>query len=481
MKLHGRRTKIIATMGPALLEGKILTKALTKIDALRFNFSHLTIASAKQQLKLVKAALAAQADPRLDVALIADLKGPEIRTDAGTHILKRNATVVFHCKQPPLLEPTKATKLAKLADAVIFLDHPRLQRLVSRGQRLTVDDGALSFKVLKTGRQTITAKVTIGGKLGGNKTVNVPGVELHLPILGKRDQENLTYICKERFNWVAASFISSARDVQIIRTFIKKHNPQLQIIAKIENTAAVKNIKDIVAATDGVMVARGDLGENLPYEQLPALQELILTEAQNQGKVVIVATQMLETLMKHPLPKRPEVTDVATAVRARVDAVMLSGETASGQYPLEAINVMHKIIKESERTWQHNKLFTYTSSVLILPVIQQALALAKQLAAKYVIAITTRGKSPRLLASLRPQTHSIVACYHRAVFERSHLYYAVTPLLIDKALNKEVELQSILEKFKSSKKLKRGDNVVFVFGYPFKLYPTNTIRWIKLS
>ncbi|BBM88364.1 pyruvate kinase [Spirochaetota bacterium] len=485
MILSKRRTKIIATIGHALLKKGVLEKAIKKVDALRFNFSHFTPTTANPVLRRIESATSSTHN----VALIADLKGPEIRSDQHSHVLKKNTVIKLACQTPPAHNNTRSNKTAPKnhhpsqkdtpTTVVVGISHPKLYALVAPNQVITADDGKIAFKVIQPHprTKTIDVKVTIGGTLAPNKTLNVPKVDLKLNILDERDKATLTYVCKKRFNWIAASFINCAQDIITIKKFIADKNPNLKIIAKIETRTGVKNIDEIIAISDGVMIARGDLGENFPYEQIPSLQNLILQKTQRQGKLIIVATQMLETLMTHVTPKRPEVTDVAIAVRSRVDAVMLSGETAVGHYPLKAIDVMHKIISETEKNLQSEHLYPYSGKELIFPIIKQGLELARMTTAKYLIAITTRGKSPRIIAALRPPTPCIVACYYKPTFEHSHLYYAVSPIMIKRHLNKEQDLKYILKNFNL---VKKNENIIFVFGFPFKINPTNTIRWIKM-
>ncbi len=308
-----KRTKIIATFGPALKDPKVLDTVLDKIDVLRFNFSHLSPDQAQADLSLVETALKKKSKK---VALLADLKGPEIRTDENEYNIKKNSNLALVYGRG---EPEKN---------IIGLDLKDIHKKVKVNTIVKADDGSVEFVVTGISEKKVLLKAKNDFLLKKKKSINLVKCDLNLPIISEADRKNLSFIVKENFSWIAASFVSSADDVKEIKKYIKKipSGREIPIIAKVENYLAIKNIEEIILEAEGIMVARGDLGVEYSFDEVPILQKMIIEKSQKKGKVIIVATQMLDSMIHSPYPSRPEATDVSSAVMSRVDAVMLSGK-----------------------------------------------------------------------------------------------------------------------------------------------------------
>ena len=477
---HLRRAKILVTMGPALEEPARLEAALKAgANAVRINFSHGDSAQHVRYLELVRAAAGKLGRP---CAVLADLMGPKIRVDKQNYVLTKGAVVTLRLgKGDP-------------ESGIIGLTHAGWFRNAKAGQRVLLDDGKLELQLLGTaktaapknrkgtrgdgaGKVLITrARVVRGGLLKPGKSLNVPGVDLGLPMPTAKDRVDLKVIQKAGFDWIAASFVSSADDVRKLRSYCDKLGISAPIISKIENAAAVERLEEIVEASDGVMVARGDLGVEVELERIPTLQRNVIHAARSMGKVTIVATQMLETMMESPLPTRAEVTDVSTAALARVDSLMLSGETAAGKYPIETIAMMDRIIRTAEQNLEEDIVSVPYSDPMAL-MCEAGLYLSLTSGASALITVSTRGGTPRYLASYRGNIPTVAACTNEEIYNRSTLYYAMNPILIAPVRETETVFRTIEKDLKRKGLVKRGDVMVFVFGYPIHgKHRTNTIR-----
>jgi pyruvate kinase len=466
--LHLRRAKILITMGPALEDPSRLEAAMKAgADAVRINFSHGDSEQHVRYLKLVRSVAEKLGRP---CAVLADLMGPKIRVDKQTYALLNGAVVT--------LKLGKGTP----EKSVIGLTHAGWFRNAGAGQRILLDDGKLELQFIgsagsKTaGGHAVKARVIRGGVLKPGKSLNVPGVDLGLPMPTTKDRGDLKVIQKAGFDWIAASFVSSAEDVRRLKAYCHDIGLNVPIISKIENAAAVERLEEIVEASDGVMVARGDLGVEVELERIPTLQRNVIHAARGMGKVTIVATQMLETMMESPLPTRAEVTDVSTAALARVDSLMLSGETAAGKYPVETIAMMDRIIRMAEKNLEEDIVSVPHVDAMAL-MCEAGLYLSLTSGAKALITISTRGGTPRYLASYRGNIPIIAACTNEAIYNRSTLYYSMNPTLIAPVRETETVFRKIEADLKKRRLVKRGDVLIFVFGYPIHgKHRTNTIR-----
>jgi pyruvate kinase len=468
-RIEFRRAKILITMGPALEDPARLEAALRAgADAVRVNFSHGDSAQHVKYLKLVRAAAQKLGRP---CAVLADLMGPKIRVDRNTYELRNGATVTL----------TRGRGVP--AKGIIGLTHAGWLRNAKAGQRILLDDGKLEleFKGTKgTGAaMTAQARVVRGGPLKPGKSLNVPGVDLGLPMPTPKDRADLEVIARAGFDWVAASFVSSADDVNRLRTHFDRLGLTAPIISKIENAAAVERLVEIVEASDGVMVARGDLGVEVELERIPTLQRNVIHAARAAGKVTIVATQMLETMIENAIPTRAEVTDVSTAALSRVDALMLSAETAAGKHPIEAIATMDRIIRAAERNLEEDIVSVPHGGAMAM-MCEAGLYLSLIDGAKALVTVSTRGSTPRILASYRGNIPIVAACTTDAIYRRSTLYYSMHPIKVAPVHETEKIFHGIEATLRKRRMVARGDILVFVFGYPIHgRHRTNTIRrWV---
>ncbi|KAJ8316605.1 hypothetical protein KUTeg_005844 [Tegillarca granosa] len=320
------------------------------------------------------------------------------------------------------------------------------------------------------------------GILKTKKSIIVPEVDIKLPILNKTDRANLEVAAQQGFAWIAASFVSSAKDVREIRSYIRKCGKDIPIISKIENRKGIENISEIVQESDGIMVARGDLGLEYNYEQVPILQEQIVTEAKKYGKVAIIATQMLNTMIESSRPSRPEVSDISHAIRSKVDAVMLSGETASGKYPVQAVTAMARIASTSEQHYFNHEIFKYQDSYRLATFCEMAIQLALALDAKAIIGISNKGKTACYLSAFRANLPKIIATQDQDIFHRCFLYYGVIPVMMKLVGTKRELFLDIIKQCKDKKYFRKGDIFIHLFTHdPDRiskqhLLATNSIR-----
>ncbi len=460
-----RKAKILATMGPALETPEILEAALKAgVDAIRINFSHGAPEQHTRYVKLVRETAWRMGTP---VSLLADLMGPKIRVDAQTYELVAGGEVVIVGGKG---QPEKNR---------IGISFKGLAALVKPGQRIMLDDGKLGLEVTRTRGTETHCRVTVPGTLKSRKSVNVPGVDLPLPILSAKDKRDLNLIAKLGFDWLAASFVRDVADIKTIRRAMAAEKMNLPIVAKIECVQAVNNLRSIMEVADGAMVARGDLGVELDLELIPTVQRNAVHLGRELGKLTIIATQMLETMTDSPRPTRAEVTDVSTAALSRVDTLMLSGETAAGKHPIAAIGMMDRIIRVAERNLEEDIVSVdHPESIALLCEAGMYLALSCSAAA--IITISTHGGTPRILSSYRASIPIVAACTTPEIYQRAALYRGVIPLLIDSVTETEAIFRLIAHRLRTLGLVRVGDSLVYVFGFPIHgKNRTNTIRrWV---
>ena len=473
MNLNFRKTKIIATLGPASGNYETIKAMINAgLNTVRVNFSH---ASYKQINSWIKNVRKVSAELQTPVGILADLKGPEIRTDKNQYELKAGMKIAF------------VKNVGNVAKNEIGITHTNLYKLVKKGSIIVADDGFFTFKVLEVKEQKIICKVLNNGLLKSTKSINVPNINIKLPIISTKDKADLEYICKQDFDWIATSFVSSPKDVDKIREFVRKRKKDLPIIAKIENKQAIDSIDTIIDSADGIMVARGDLGVELPLERVPCMQRMLIRETKQKGKVIIVATQMLDSMTENANPTRAEVTDIYFSAQDRVDAVMLSGETASGKYPVESVMTMSKIITECENNLEeynrHSEIQLIerkSQSNDITNICKASLKLTLDDQAKFLIVVSVYGKSPRIIASLRTNTNIIAVYLNKKLLQRSVLYYGISPLYFEdldvKTESSQSQLIKVLGVLQKKKVVKKKDSIVYLFSYPLNTGSANSIR-----
>ena len=466
-----RKTKIICTLGPAV-DNEDMIRALirTGMNAARFNFSHGSHEEHLNRLTLLKSVRDSMGRP---VAAILDTKGPEIRIRSfETKSISLEAGDSF----------TLTTREVQGNGSLVSVTYPELHKEVSVGQEILIDDGLVALKVEEINGQDIRCVVENGGALSANKSINIPGVHIHLPALTEKDVSDIRFGVENDFDFIAASFVRRAADVQAVREVLDRFGGQeVRIIAKIENQEGVDNIDEILEAADGIMVARGDLGVEIPAAKVPILQKQIIRKGLQAGKPVITATQMLDSMMRNPRPTRAEVSDVANAVFDGTSCVMLSGETAGGKYPLEALTAMVNIVEEAEQSihyWrQFEKRRVIPASNINDAITHTCCLTAKDLEAKAILAATNSGRTARMICRFRPACPVAALTMHEKVRRQLAICWGVIPFLTGEVTSTDRIFSLSAEVALKERLVQNGDTVVITAGVPLgKSGSTNLIK-----
>lgn len=397
MKRLERKVKIVCTMGPACWEEEIISELVSSgMNVARLNFSHGDYASHTRTIDNVR-----KVEERLrrPVATLLDTKGPEIRTG----MLPNHEKIQLESGKEFYLffEAVEGN-----ADGV-HVDYPDLYKEVSVGQEIFIDDGSLLLSVEALDPAAIKCRVLVGGELGEKKGVNVPGANLSVPTLTDKDISDIRWGVEHKVDYIAVSFVRTKEDILGVRKVLEEHLGESKIIAKIETRQSVENIDEILAVVDGIMVARGDLGVEMPTEDVPMVQKEIIEKCRSQGKPAIVATQMLDSMIRNPKPTRAEASDVANAVIDGADAVMLSGETASGRYPVASVKIMNKILMRTEenlREWQRTPKIFFNCGEVADAVSRAARDISETVCAAAILSLTRSGATARMVSKYRPRT-----------------------------------------------------------------------------
>lgn len=440
--LRYRHTKIVFTIGPATNSVNILKQMFDGgVDVCRFNMAHADHDWARQAIANIREASMAVGRK---IALMMDVKGPEIRTGPldEPFQLERDDEFDFFLERgaEPVREGVRGVRV----------NYPDLARDVAAGDTILVDSGLIRLRVEEVRPDRVRCVVRIGGSLGSRRHINLPGVHVNLPALTEKDRDDIVMGVENGIDFFALSFVRSPDDLDITRRFIEELGSRAKVIGKIEDQSAISNLEDIVKASDGLMVARGDLGIEIPYETLPLVQRRAVRTCQRLGKPVIVATQMLESMIHNPLPTRAEVTDIANAVFEQADCVMLSGETTVGKYPVECINVMNRIINsvEAQSDRKTNDLIVLKSPKTLM--LKSAMILSDELPNCAILVFTRSGLLARTLSALRPRKSPIFAFTDiPEVFQNLLIYWGVEPFLMDFNDDPETTIQNAFTRLKS--------------------------------
>lgn len=466
-----RKTKIVCTLGPATNDVEMMKQLIQNgMDAARINFSHGTYETHAETIAKLKQA---REELNAPIPLILDTKGPEIRVKTFKEDkvrLEEDATF------------TLTTREVEGDVNIVSVTYADLPKDVHRGSRILIDDGLIELKVEDITETDVVCKVVNGGVVKSRKGVNLPGVEVNLPSLMEKDIEDLKFGVENGFDIVAASFIRSAEDVLKIRRVLEENGGgQMHIISKIENQQGVENIDKILEASDGIMVARGDLGVEIPPEEVPLVQKILIAKANRIGKPVITATQMLESMVHSPRPTRAEANDVANAIFDGSDAIMLSGETAAGAYPLEAAATMARIALKAESAVDYAAKLANTTEparVNITNAISMAAcATAAELKTAAITTVTKSGFTARMISRYRPACPLIASTSDETVWRQMNLIWGCKPMLYTGELPRGGVFDTALEIAVKSGLLKNGDTVVSALGMPLGFSgATNTLR-----
>lgn len=456
-----KKTKVVCTMGPRTDDKEILRSLmLGGMDVARFNFSHGTHEEQKERMDLVKQI---REEVHCNVAILLDTKGPEIRTG----LLKDGKKVQLETGAEFVL-----TTEDIVGDATkVSITYPGLVEDVDKGKKILIDDGLIGLEVIGKSGKNIRCRVINGGELGERKGVNVPNVPVRLPAITEKDKEDLKFGVEQDVDFIAASFVRNAECIMEIRAYLKSLNaPYIPIIAKIENAEGVENIDEIIRAADGIMVARGDLGVEIPAEDVPYLQKVMIKKCNDNYKTVITATQMLDSMIRNPRPTRAEVTDVANAVYDGTDAVMLSGETAAGKYPVEALQMMVHIIESTEQHLDYDLMLSQAGDHLKAGISSaigySSVLAAANLNAKCIITPSVSGATTRVVSNLRPRQEILGITPNTRAYRRMAIYWGVCALKSLQSNSIDDICESAMELAKVKGYVEEGDIVVLTAGIP---------------
>ena len=466
-----QNTKIVATVGPACSSRENLERLISAgVDIFRLNFSHGNHAGHKEVLDRI---LSLNAEHGTHVGILADLQGPKLRVgkvQEGGIPLEPGDEILF------VLEECIGDK------EKVFMNYEHFAKDVEVGERVLCDDGKLVFEVLETDKLgKVKLKTIYGGILQSNKGVNLPDTNITLPALTKKDRTDLEFILTLPVNWIALSFVRTADEVKELRQIIESKGHRAKIISKIEKPQAVKNIKSIIKASNAIMVARGDLGVEVPMEQVPTIQKDIIRRCIQRARPVIVATQMMESMMTNPSPSRAEITDVANAVLDGTDAVMLSGETSVGKHPVETVQAMNKIIYEAEQHYQlkdrrpkaDKKSNTYHSDVVCIT----AAEMSDKIGAKAICGITVSGYTAFKVSSYRPKGKICIFSSSQTMLKTLNLVWGVRCFHYDKFTTTDGTITDTITILKEKEIVKQGDAVLNTGSMPIeKRFTTNMLK-----
>ena len=477
-----KKTKVICTMGPNTNDRELIKQlALSGMDIARFNFSHGDHEEQAGRFALVKSV---REEINKPIATLLDTKGPEIRTG----VLKDDKKVTLKEGQ----KFTLTTRDIVGDDTIDMITYAGLPADVANGNTILIDDGLIELRVEEVVDGTdIVCTVINGGELGSKKGVNVPNVSIKLPGITDKDKDDIIFGIEQGFDFIAASFVRNAACIEEIRDILNIHGSRMRIIAKIESAEGIENIDEILQAADGIMVARGDLGVEIPAELVPHIQKTIIDKCNEVQKPVITATQMLDSMIRNPRPTRAEVTDVANAIYDGTDAVMLSGETAAGRYPLEAVRMMAKIAESSEpyldyRTY--NRRDVKRSDHVISNALSSAtVRTAEILNAKAIIVPTMHGFTANLLSNWRPKCRIIGMSPNWDVLRKMQLNWGVTPVKAMRETDTDELIEHSVNTVKEMGYIESGDTVIVTVGVKHKNQPsyaigeTNNMRVIVVN
>lgn len=466
-----RKTKIICTLGPATEDEAVLRRLmLGGMNAARFNFSHCTHEDAAKKLEAVTRL---RRELGLPIATILDTKGPEIRVKTfqnGPIELEAGATF------------TLTTREVEGDDKIVSITYKDLPKDLKAGARVLIDDGLVEMRADHVSETDIVCTVLNGGRVSNHKGINVPGTKLSMPFISEQDRSDIIFGIENGFDYIAASFTRSAEDILEIRHILKEYEcHSMNIIAKIENMEGVENIDEILRVVDGIMVARGDMGVEIPLEDVPVLQKQLIQKSYLAGKQVVTATQMLDSMIKNPRPTRAESTDVANAIYDGTSAIMLSGETAAGKYPVEAVRTMDAIAVRTEGEINYTKRMKRLAGTNRLSIAaataHAACTTAADIGADAVITVSQRGTTAQMVSRFRPATTVIACLLDEQVRRQMSLYFGVVPLMMPYANNTDELVEFAVEAAEKKGLVKQGDLVVVTAGVPVGVAgTTNMIR-----
>ncbi len=468
-----RKTKIVCTLGPATDKDEVLLGLMKSgMNVARFNFSHGTHVEHKRRLDKVKQF---REELNIPIAAMLDTKGPEVRVkdfEGGRVILENGNKFTLTIR-----ELMGTYEIASVT-------YKGLPKDVSIGTRILIDDGLIELKVIDINETDVICEVICGGEVSNHKGVNIPNVDLSMPYINDVDKSDIVFGIEHGFDFIAASFVRCVDDVLAIKKILEEHNcTSIKIISKIENMQGVANIDEIIKVSDGIMVARGDMGVEIPNEDVPVMQKMIIKKVYNAGKQVITATQMLDSMVKNPRPTRAETADVANAIYDGTSAVMLSGESAAGKYPVESVQTMAKIAVRTEADIDYKKRFLALSrneKIGVTDAISHATCTtAHDLKAKAIVTVTKSGRTARMVSKYRPDCDIIACSMNENVARQLNMSWGVTPIIIKEEKDTFDLFEHAIQRVKKNGYLKEGDITVITAGVPLGMSGTTNMLKVE--
>ena len=472
-----RKTRIVCTLGPSSNSYEtVKALALAGMNVARFNFSHGTQESHLETFRVVSRV---RSELHMPIATLLDTKGPEIRLKTfanGPVILKEGGLFTLTTREVPGDE------------SIVSITHMNLPHDLGQQTRILIDDGLVELHVESKTETDIITRVVSGGQISDRKGVNVPGVRFSMPYISEKDKDDVLFGIRSGFDYIAASFVRGAEDVQALRQLLDENGGEhVRIIAKIENADGVAHIEEIIEASDAVMIARGDMGVEIPFEEIPIIQKRMIKAATMAGRQVITATQMLESMVHNPRPTRAEITDVANAIYDGTSATMLSGETASGKYPVEAVKTMARIAERAENDIDYRKRFLERSmaesSETITDAISHATCLiALNMHAAAIVTVTKSGTTAKMISRFRPNMPIIACTPDASTYRQLSLSWGVTPVLIGEERITDVLFEHAVDASVDTGIISKGDLVVLTAGVPLSISgTTNLIKVVHVE
>ncbi len=459
--MNHKKTKIVATMGPASAPIEVLRQLITAgVDVCRINFSH---GSYEDHGRTIETIRAVDLELGTSTSILADLQGPKLRIgviEGGEIEIKPGELITF------------TTNQEQESNSKLYITYPEFAKDVRVGERILLDDGKLALECRSTnGRDEVKAEVIYGGILRSKKGVNLPNTKISLPCLTKKDLADLDFVLEYDVDWIGLSFVRSARDIIELKHIIKTKEKHARVVAKIEKPEAIEDINDILKETDALMVARGDLGVEIPLQNVPLVQKMLVRKALENAKPVIVATQMMESMIENSTPTRAEVNDVANAVLDGADAVMLSAETSVGKYPVKVIETMVKIVREIEKADQiyHHEQVPAESQedrYVTDSICFNATRLSKRVKARAIITMTFSGYTAFKISSQRPEAEIFVFTGNKKILSQMSLVWGVRAIFYDKMVSTDHTMADVKYILKKEKLLREGDFVIHLASMP---------------
>lgn len=452
-----KKTKIICSIGPASTDPAVMSKMVEAgMNVARINFSHAT---PEEKIAVVDSVHKVREMTGKNVAILYDTKGPEFRNG----MVEGEGINLVEGKTIRMVKETVVGNEERFS-----VNHPQAIDNLDVGSIVLLENGLMKIQVISVEDDGVTCKIINGGVLGNKKSLNAPGVKLDIPFISDVDREDIIYACEHEGDYLALSFVSCAEDVLAAREILKEYNREdLKIISKIESTTGVENLDSIIDVSDGIMVARGDLGVEVPMQQLPKYQKIMIERCREKGKFVVVATEMLESMKKSARPTRAEVSDVANAVLDGTDAVMLSGETTVGKFPVDVVRFMAEICKDTEEYYDYDYEFDSVRETNVTETIANSVVnAASVLGIQSIVAATESGDTARRISNLKPRCLILAATNSEAVARSLALNYAVYPVVIPAAKTVEEFTAIAKEKAKEVMGAKEGDIIALTGGFP---------------